>query len=69
LENKQKGKPVYLFITGQPIEQQSSQGQILFDGVWVVNGGGYLIREGGKINGKLYNRPVILPVSSKLCDT
>jgi len=48
LENKQKGKPVYLFITGQPIEQQSSQGQILFDGVWVVNGGGYLIRQEAK---------------------
>jgi len=48
VENKQKRKPVYLFTAGQPIEEQSSQGQILFDGVWVENGGGYLIRREAK---------------------
>jgi len=48
LENKQKRKPVYLFIAGQPIEQQSSRGQIVFDDVWDVNGGGYLIRKEAK---------------------
>ena len=48
LENKQKRKPVYLFIARQPIEEQSSQGQILFDDVWDLNGGGYLIRKEAK---------------------
>ena len=48
LENKQKRKPVYLFIAGQPIEEQSDKGQILFDDVWVVNGQGYLIRREAK---------------------
>jgi hypothetical protein len=48
VENKQKRKPIYLFIAGQPTEKQSGQGQILFDGVWVVNGRGYLIRREAK---------------------
>jgi hypothetical protein len=48
LENKHKRKPVYLFIAGQPTEEQSGQGQILFDDVWNVNGGGYLIRKEAK---------------------
>lgn len=45
MENKQKRKPVYLFIAGQPIKEQSSQGQILFDDDWDVNEGGRLIRK------------------------